>query len=1038
MKQKLRVFLTLLLCAVASVGWGQTTYKLEQVTSVEAGGLYVFEQDGYVMNNTVSSSALQTTNSYSTTGLTGSETYVWTLEENGDGFNLRNVSLEKNYYLYYGTSGTGVSLSGNERAWVFTFDSEGYALIQVGSITGRFLGYTSSDSHAYKAYATSNLSSYSHAIVVYKLVEEPISITTVATPTFNPIGGLYTSAQNVTISTTTADANIYYTIDGTQPTNESTPYTEAIPVNVTTTINAIAVKEGMDDSNVASATYTILEHAGTEADPYSVADARAAIDANAGLEGVYATGIVTEIVTPYNSQYGNISYNISTDGTATSDQLQAYRGKSYNGANFTSEDDIQVGDVVVVYGTLKNYNGTYEFDANNQLVSLQRAADVEAPVFSPEGGAYKGTQSVTITATTEGATIYYTTDGSTPTVESTEYTGAISVSTSTTLKAIAVKGAKSSAVVTARYAILEHAGTEADPYTVADARAAIDVNAGVSDVYAAGIIAKVDNFADGAITYWISADGTADGDMLEAYKGKNLEDQAFNEKDDLQVGDIVTIRGDLTKYNTTYEFAAGNYLVSFERPVPPVETPKVHVGNLTNVTIANMWIGNDDLTDITDGSEVEEGTEVFVTLTISEGCTFESISVVDANNNQVEVTENSGSWSFFMPASSVTINATATAPAIEGDKYVKVTSTADITDGEYLIVYEDGKVAFNGGLETLDAVGNTIAVTISDNEIAATAETNAAVFTIDVTAGTLKSASGKYIGVSSNSNGLKDTEVADTYTNSFSIDDDGNAVISAVFDGSTMTLRYNKASNQNRFRYFKSGQEAIQLYKKVGETPQPETVTVTISKAGSDKEGKCYGTLYYSDKNLVVPEGVEAYTYTVNDGKLSESWMYEAGDVIPAATGVVLKTTAAITENATYEFEVTTTEGEVDTDNMLLGTDDTATTTAPEGSTGEYKFYALSLNSSNAAGSVGFYYRKGCSNGEDFTNGAHKAYLAVPVAQAAGVKGFSFSEDTDGIRQIENGQSAIDNAAIYNLNGQRVNKAQKGIYIVNGKKVVVK
>jgi len=117
---------------------------------------------------------------------------------------------------------------------------------------------------------------------------------------------------------------------------------------------------------------TVVEKKGTAENPYTVAQARAAIDAGTGITGVYATGIVSEIVTAYNSQYGNISYNISADGTTTSDQLQAYRGKSYNGEWFTSADDIQVGDVVVVYGNLKKYSSTYEFDADNQLVSLDR------------------------------------------------------------------------------------------------------------------------------------------------------------------------------------------------------------------------------------------------------------------------------------------------------------------------------------------------------------------------------------------------------------------------------------------------------------------------------------------------------------------------------------------------------------------------------------------------------------------------------------------------------------------------------------------
>ena len=107
---------------------------------------------------------------------------------------------------------------------------------------------------------------------------------------------------------------------------------------------------------------------GGKNNPYTVAEARGAIDAGTGVTGVYARGIVSKIVTAYNSQYGNISYNISDDGSETADQLLAYRGKSFNGDSFTSADDIQVGDVVVVYGDLIKFNSTYEFAQDNQLV----------------------------------------------------------------------------------------------------------------------------------------------------------------------------------------------------------------------------------------------------------------------------------------------------------------------------------------------------------------------------------------------------------------------------------------------------------------------------------------------------------------------------------------------------------------------------------------------------------------------------------------------------------------------------------------------
>lgn len=199
---------------------------------------------------------------------------------------------------------------------------------------------------------------------------------TCATPTFSPAEGTYTSTQSVSISTETDGATIYYTTDGSTPTTSSTVYSSAISVSSNSTIKAIAVKDGYNNSSVASASYVIvtLEHAGTKADPYSVADARNAIDAGVGITDVYATGIVSEIVTAYNPSYGNISYNISSDGETSSAQLQAYRGKSYDGEDFTSAGDIRVGDEVVVFGTLKKYNSTYEFEENNQLVSLVRPA----------------------------------------------------------------------------------------------------------------------------------------------------------------------------------------------------------------------------------------------------------------------------------------------------------------------------------------------------------------------------------------------------------------------------------------------------------------------------------------------------------------------------------------------------------------------------------------------------------------------------------------------------------------------------------------
>jgi glucosylceramidase len=79
-----------------------------------------------------------------------------------------------------------------------------------------------------------------------------------ATPVFSPAAGTFTSAQTVTITDTTPGATIYYTIDGSTPTTSSTQYMAAIPVSSTETIKAIAAASGYTNSDVASATYTIV------------------------------------------------------------------------------------------------------------------------------------------------------------------------------------------------------------------------------------------------------------------------------------------------------------------------------------------------------------------------------------------------------------------------------------------------------------------------------------------------------------------------------------------------------------------------------------------------------------------------------------------------------------------------------------------------------------------------------------------------------------------------------------------------------------
>ena len=154
----------------------------------------------------------------------------------------------------------------------------------------------------------------------------------------------------------------------------------------TVTIKAAGVAEitasfaGNDDYKAGSASYTIgvTNHAGTEVDSYDVADAKIVIDAVGTKENAYVSGIVSSIYSTSLGEGGVISFYISADGATSGQQLEAYKCKALNGDAFTALSDVETGATVVITGTLKKFNSTYEFDQNCHLVSY------EAPVVQKQ------------------------------------------------------------------------------------------------------------------------------------------------------------------------------------------------------------------------------------------------------------------------------------------------------------------------------------------------------------------------------------------------------------------------------------------------------------------------------------------------------------------------------------------------------------------------------------------------------------------------------------------------------------------------------
>jgi hypothetical protein len=227
-------------------------------------------------------------------------------------------------------------------------------------------------------------------------------------------------------------------------------------------------------------------------------------------------------------------------------------------------------------------------------------------------------------------------------------------------------------------------------------------------------------------------------------------------------------------------------------------------------------------------------------------------------------------------------------------------------------------------------------------------------------------------------------------------------------DWEDWTVMLNTYGNVKVRLYTSSGNVQVDNIDLKTESP---VVAVEITSVG-------YGTLYYGDRNLEVPAGVTAYTYSYDGTSIAVSTTYGEGAVIPAGEAVVLQGSAG-----EHDFNVVAGSFTKDAANKLNGSDEEATTTGGD------VFYALSTK---GGANVGFYWM--AEGGAAFTNGAHKAYLALP---SSGVKGFAFGleDDATAIETIVNGQQTTE-GAIYNLAGQRINKMQKGINIVNGKKIL--
>ena len=298
--------------------------------------------------------------------------------------------------------------------------------------------------------------------------------------------------ESLEVSIEAEDGDIYYTLDGNDPTEGSTLYGGAFTITETKTVKAIAVVNGVA-SEVVTAKYSktvVIEGAvidvlnreltgisGTSYSSWSgktvTSDAVYAgqsaggndaiqlrtTNSNSGVITTASGGKVRKVAVEWQSSTSNgRTLNIYGKNSAYSDPADLYS---------TSTQGTLLGTIVYGTSTELVIDGDYEYIGMRSnsgamyLTSISIYWDAEAaaarpekPVISPDVTEFEGSLEVSITAA-EGADIYYTLDGNDPTEESTPYSGAFTISATTTVKAIAVVNDIASEIASATYSVIE-------------------------------------------------------------------------------------------------------------------------------------------------------------------------------------------------------------------------------------------------------------------------------------------------------------------------------------------------------------------------------------------------------------------------------------------------------------------------------------------------------------------------------------------------------------------------------------------------------
>ena len=795
--------------------------------------------------------------------------------------------------------------------------------------------------------------------------EEEGSPALVATPTFNPASGAEfgNDGLQVTISCETTGARIYYTLDGSTPDDGSNYYQSAINLTETTTIKAIAYDNDDNTSSVATAIYTYVDPnaPGTENNPYTVAQARAAIDAGTGTQGVYATGIVSAIPTAYNSSFGNVTFNM-VDEAGDEVFLQAYRCGGDEAAN------VAVGDVVVVYGNLTYHaaSGTYEFGQGCEVVSLTHPV-ITTPVVTvtpntinaPAEGA-DGTLALTYENIEEFISFdYYFCDANGNELEDTDpdYPGdwiyaeinEPGEEENYTLSYIidANDGEARTAYVKVYtfddnleevYAIVTinqdaYVAPALDyaelPFEFDGGRADIEntdglTQEGLDTDYSSSPKLKFNTTGDWLLLHFNEQPGTLTFDI----KGNGFSGGTFTVQTS-EDGETYTDLATYTSFGSSVESEEFTNLGENVRYIKWIYTEKVsgNVG-LGNIALAEytepqqytltvepfenlelITFVNEEMIMEGDGEiTVTEGDEIMLSIVALEGYEMETLMV--NGENHVNDIADDYTYTFVMPAENVTISATAVEDVPVTPGTWVLTNLTDLTENDVFVIVgtdaDDDTFAlpYNGGTS---AAPSATAITIVENAIsgepAAELQWNLSGNTTDGYTFYPNGEIETWLYCTNTNNGVR---VGTNVNKTFKMDEDGYLVNDAT--SRVLSIYVNNGTPQDWRCYsnYNNNPVVISFYKKVAE-PVTETYTLDITGYEAGSDGGYYliaspVTVDLTNHDMTTGDFDLYYFDNAQDDEW-RNYRQEAFNLKPGKGYLYAK--KATDDNLTYSFELT-------------------------------------------------------------------------------------------------------------------------------------